>query len=748
MQQEAPSAVLPQPDDMATVASPNDNDTTNETEVEATLLSLEETEIKHKTTENQEDIHDLLLEAPTPNEMTLSCQGTQEKEKEDSALSSTMTTTKSPKEAEAAIEVATILQSNNNNKDTETTPKTTGDVQYPTFTCSTNVDQSPRGQKRPLDSNDSTTRASSLYLRPRRPQGWEVQWSMEENKKKTAKVTLLEPQATISIAGRGSVCCRQGAVSGHGFVLKRNIWYAFECPQWSSWLVLETSSDTAMIEIQERAMGEPASSTTFNETNSEQAQPLHGPSLPPYWDSAQNTADDEEETEEKYYESFATFALYNTASPRSRPTWVLPEWRAVAQSIIQGRGPLKTTRGRRHNNSNIIAIVGAKGVGKSTFLRYLIHGFLSQGQSVRVLDGDTGQAEFGPPGLLTLTYVPDTSAPLWSLPHHHMVVNKVSSIWAPPSSALRHGKTNPLISPDSTQAGIFFGGTTSQLDPARYLQSMTRLIEIYHEQCNSEIQSTATTTNEKATIPLIINLDGWVKGLGYQILSTFLGTHQPNHVVQIVGTNATQQVDVSPAVKEFETVIHTLPSYLKSASSKISPALSVPSSAWRDLRFVHYFLDDPALEIGFSQNDLIRDDDQVIAQRLAAQCPYRVPWDMVSCQTVDGVGIAPHILNGRIVALCEDRVQPKMGNCVGLAIVRSVDVIKRLYYILTPVVPTILPKVRLLVLGKLSLPFECIFLGARGSSFPYQMDKSTTGDIIGAGPMQSRKNILRKGMNT
>jgi hypothetical protein len=55
-----------------------------------------------------------------------------------------------------------------------------------------------------------------------------------------------------------------------------------------------------------------------------------------------------------------------------------------------------------------------------------------------------------------------------------------------------------------------------------------------------------------------------------------------------------------------------------------------------------------------------------------------------------------------------------------------------------------------LILGILSLPLECVSLGVWGTSFPHQIQNTTATrnrDIIGAEPMKSRNNILRKGMN-
>jgi hypothetical protein len=69
---------------------------------------------------------------------------------------------------------------------------------------------------------------------------------------------------------------------------------------------------------------------------------------------------------------------------------------------------------------------GAKGVGKSTFLQYMTNRMLSTSvssnisaqQCVAILDLDSGQPEFSPPGLLILSIV---SKPIMSDPSMHMI---------------------------------------------------------------------------------------------------------------------------------------------------------------------------------------------------------------------------------------------------------------------------------------------------------------------------------------
>ena len=52
-----------------------------------------------------------------------------------------------------------------------------------------------------------------------------------------------------------------------------------------------------------------------------------------------------------------------------------------------------------------LLVAGGKGVGKSTFVRYLVNRLLAElGGPVLVVDLDPGQAEFSVPGYIFITY--------------------------------------------------------------------------------------------------------------------------------------------------------------------------------------------------------------------------------------------------------------------------------------------------------------------------------------------------------
>jgi polynucleotide 5'-kinase involved in rRNA processing len=277
-----------------------------------------------------------------------------------------------------------------------------------------------------------------------------------------------------------------------------------------------------------------------------------------------------------------------------------------SSSLPQQHEPLKRKTNKqqqppRNPRRFVVAITGGKSVGKSTYLKYLLHRFMSSflpddvphhhphpvdsaspaadsdndgGKAqeaatvaaplaavaaagkhprfIAILDGDPGQPEFGPVGMLTLTVLQigssagdaaDAARPLWSPAHCNMVLppsapastaytrnqqqDRQQNAWSMPPPATRY------------ERAYYYGSTTVQTDPQLYLECMSRLMTAYDQWQQAQQQSTTP-------IPLLINLHGWVKGLGYTLLQALLQQHLApcRHVVQIMGMLSSQMFDL------------------------------------------------------------------------------------------------------------------------------------------------------------------------------------------------------------
>jgi polynucleotide 5'-hydroxyl-kinase GRC3/NOL9 len=183
-----------------------------------------------------------------------------------------------------------------------------------------------------------------------------------------------------------------------------------------------------------------------------------------------------------------------------------------------------------------ILICGAKGSGKSTFLKCLTNHCLfllrkHKNRTLHVLDVDLGQPEMSPPGCIAL-----------------------------------HQITHPLLSAAShlhlraPVASVFLGDITSKNEPSLYLAATRHLFQRYLNDCNTlyHPESTAantddeeddrTTFNERNAVKLepmcdmdevshhpilLINTDGFVRHLGADILAAVMEATRPTHIIHL-----------------------------------------------------------------------------------------------------------------------------------------------------------------------------------------------------------------------
>jgi polynucleotide 5'-hydroxyl-kinase GRC3/NOL9 len=487
----------------------------------------------------------------------------------------------------------------------------------------------------------------------------------------------------------------------------------------------------------------------------------------------------------------------------TRPIVIPNEWKCTADTIIQqdfavsSLPTLQTTALSRtsldddddHDNNNtthpsfehprqVCMITGAKGVGKSTFLRYMTNRLLNTTSKVAILDADVGQPELAPPGILRLAIVdkPLLQPPYWNLVE---TVNK------------NEGEGDGGIELSS----VFFGAITSKADPTRYVDAIQLLMKHYEEH---------VVGRSPTAIPLLINMDGWVKGIGYQVLSALVGSLQPTLIVQILGENRAQTFDLSTVIPPEQQ--ETLQVYPLPACSTMEEAsvCHVPSLTWRNFRWATYFL--PCMVDTFDAWDFVSakdlqtgwivatgkhfcidssssseslqedlNDECRLAKALAKERPFCVPMEAVECFVI-GSDFEDHLggaastefdadteeekfhrqikilqaLNGGFVGLCTNVTTVEV---LGCGILRSIDWKRRLLYILVP--PSIhessLSQVKALVGGNLPLPLAMLYRGVYSESFPYlttrqQDSKSSTTAILGSNPMRSRNNIVRRGL--
>ncbi|KAJ2156386.1 Polynucleotide 5'-hydroxyl-kinase grc3 [Coemansia sp. RSA 552] len=159
--------------------------------------------------------------------------------------------------------------------------------------------------------------------------------------------------------------------------------------------------------------------------------------------------------------------------------------------------------------SPVYVVAGAQGLGKSTFSRLLVNRLLNRFGRVFYMETDLGQTELAPPGALTLSVLTD---PLLGPPFTHM------------------GQVEPLHA-------VYMGVTTPKNDPDRYANAVQRLATVYREYTVSEKLARKAageeTDDDRHIFPLVVNTQGWVKGLGLDLHYSLCQEVLPTHYVQI-----------------------------------------------------------------------------------------------------------------------------------------------------------------------------------------------------------------------
>ena len=335
-----------------------------------------------------------------------------------------------------------------------------------------------------------------------------------------------------------------------------------------------------------------------------------------------------------------------------------------------------------------LMVLGGKGVGKSTFLRFLVNQLLRQSPSVLVVDFDPGQPEFVPAGCVSASV---TSQPLLGPNYAHL--------------------QQPLYS-------YFVGDADIVGCPERYVQSCRQLLN----DCRMNLSL--------AKIPMIINTMGFTNGIGLDVNLDLIRFSQPLQLLQISSRSPRRNF---PALLDWDFVTQNQRGWLSNGeecSEKLpeyelqviysSAELSEKSlEEWgfrpaqlRQLGLMSYF---SQLSTG-PKWTLMDSTPHVISFNQLAIC---------ICHESVPPGHTLAALNASLVALCQLdsetaasvsyyetttgqypkilREMPLMP-CVGYGFVRAIDTSRGYIYLVTPEPAERLVHVNCLVMGGIRMP--------------------------------------------
>uniref|UniRef100_A0A8D0AY33 Polynucleotide 5'-hydroxyl-kinase NOL9 n=1 Tax=Salvator merianae TaxID=96440 RepID=A0A8D0AY33_SALMN len=377
----------------------------------------------------------------------------------------------------------------------------------------------------------------------------------------------------------------------------------------------------------------------------------------------------------------------------------------------------------------VLLVCGPKGVGKSTFNRYLVNLLLNCLPCVGFLDCDLGQPEFTPPGCVSLI---DVTEPLLGPPFTHQ---------------------------RTPRKMVYYGETSCEQDTERYIDTLKYVFSAYERD-----------------VPLVINTMGWVKGDGLLLLLDIVRLLEPSHVVQISAADFRDMPRLSLEYLHNTAGLHTRakgPRKLKDLEPGAGHEGACLPQLGPKLLCVHpEFPGAGDAGLGRTHSSVLRDlavlgylsqlqpPGAASMLPLSGLTPYQVPFSGVALRIIHE-DIAPaHVLyavNASWVGLCQvpDELpcnaegpvlltQTPMCNCLGFGIVRGVDIDKKLYYILTPVAPENLRLVNCLLIGNIPVP-NCVFLNQMDTEgeIPYVTSEYNY-SISGAGKLKIKKHLKRR----
>jgi len=330
----------------------------------------------------------------------------------------------------------------------------------------------------------------------------------------------------------------------------------------------------------------------------------------------------------------------------------------------------------------------------------------------------------------------------------------------------------------------YIGSSTPKQNSDSYIEAISSLFRYFSQD---KILS---------EMPLIVNTHGWVKGIGEELLKKIVSTIEPGTILQFGSSNAPRNLPANwlnqtgtffDIVSIWNTTENENPnetSKNEELASNINlvriseiqkPTFSLPlgPADLRNLSLMSYFDGNiqfnsnssnfPSIPGVFSELNF-----NYFSLPLTHRFPYKISWDNFGV-FIFGEKIDPSLclyaLNSSLVGLLADpknsylnlpstitkngvkydipRLFPSepFFPCVGLGIIRSIDVEKREFHIITPIPYELLKNVNVLVKGNIDLPTDLI--SRRGiTEGPYLSSVVAGGQ--GSATRKVRNNILRK----
>ncbi|KAI8097909.1 uncharacterized protein B0P05DRAFT_522566 [Gilbertella persicaria] len=413
----------------------------------------------------------------------------------------------------------------------------------------------------------------------------------------------------------------------------------------------------------------------------------------------------------------------------------------------------------KRENPVVSVVCGAKDTGKSSYSRYLINRLLSKYKRVAYLEADVGQSEFTPSGLMSLHYI---SQPILGPPYTHQQLEPERS--------------------------FFFGSTSPRNNPDYYLSCINTLVDCWRHD-----QEQVRDQQESAWLPLVVNTQGWVSGVGYHLLLSQIQKVEPtdiftmrHHMYEYKNLPPSFSVDIMPVsteafkVAKEPAVLHYLDCVLQDPN-EVTLADNFSSIQQREMTLASYFH-----QSGMGIEHYLSPQWE-FEEHLIERVPWTIDWRQLNAiwVTYEEVKLNElfYALNGSLVGLIgqvenhqhlkgpkrtittdtftppnylntqeQPALEPEHTTCHGLGIIRAIDPSRHAILLLTPLPLDTLEKVSSIVKGELQLPLWTMLdrrlekssgvANVPWTKVPYITKESTEG--AGANALRVRRNLLRR----
>jgi polynucleotide 5'-hydroxyl-kinase GRC3/NOL9 len=362
-----------------------------------------------------------------------------------------------------------------------------------------------------------------------------------------------------------------------------------------------------------------------------------------------------------------------------------------------------------HNNSTTF-VCGNRKVGKSTFCRHLINRMLNYHQRVAFIDFDCGQSELTPPGFVAYTIL---DAPLTSPNYESMA---------------RHYPTESR----------FFGALSPSDNPNRYLS------------CCKDLWLSSRHTIPQNT-PVVINMLGWVSGLGLAAMTNILHNIKPTHIIAFgekppIGEDYVSKAlygrsgfpQDSPLNENEQSdlpAIAYIPPIVSSITQRVSPADTRNLLIWSYFSFKHTTLNFD-FRTPLSQKQPFAINTSPLSINFLTKVSSVGFWAAFNCSVVALVSNTSFTPG----SVSYDRNQIHR-NVRGLGFIRGVKPNDKVIHLVTPLPLEIVKTCNTIIVSALQLP-PAMFTQSQQYDGPY-LSYQASFKTSGAAPRKVRHNINR-----